>query len=320
MITLSVVTPLWLDRPGSENVGLAETADELGYEALWIGEMATYDAFVLATSIGGSTSLAITVGPLAVGVRTAAGMAIGVASVSDLIGRPVKLALGASSPTVVDDWHGRSWRDTTLTLGESLAIARTLLDGGRTDHPGSRSRSRGFRLRLDPPGSHITVAAFGQKSLTLAAGLADRVVLNMVTVETAARIVTYVTEVAFAQGRNRPPPVAVWLPAAVDPAPAARSQMAGARVGYLGAPGYSEMFTEAGFGDLVAFALTRPHPRRLADAMPPELDDVAGLVGSRAQVKERIASYAEAGISEVCLAPATADDERGRRTLESLAV
>ena len=50
--SLSVVLGLWQDRPPQENVRVGELADELGYAELWIGEMATYDAFAVATAIG----------------------------------------------------------------------------------------------------------------------------------------------------------------------------------------------------------------------------------------------------------------------------
>ena len=54
----SVVTPLWQDRPASENLDVAVNADRLGYPELWIGEMATYDAFAFATAVGGKIGLA----------------------------------------------------------------------------------------------------------------------------------------------------------------------------------------------------------------------------------------------------------------------
>ena len=41
---LSVVTPLWQDRPAAENLEVAKCADRLGFTELWIGEMATFDA------------------------------------------------------------------------------------------------------------------------------------------------------------------------------------------------------------------------------------------------------------------------------------
>src|SRR5690606_28659492 len=124
-------------------------------------------------------------------------------------GRPARLAIGASSPVVVGQWHGRPWAADSVQLAETAEIARALLDGQRTDHDGKRAASRGFRLRLDPPGAHITVAAFGRRSLEVAGAVADRVVLNMVTPEATRRLVATVEDAADRAGRPRPS-VAVW--------------------------------------------------------------------------------------------------------------
>jgi probable F420-dependent oxidoreductase len=315
---LAVAVPLWQDRPGRENLAVGSLAASLGYQDLWIGEMATYDAFALATAIGSSCDLTLTIGPLAVGVRTATTMSMGIASVSDLTGRTARLAIGASSPRVVSSWHGRPWDDNATRLVETAEIVRRLLDGGRTDHPGSRASSVGFRLRLAAPGAHITVAAFGPAALAAAAAMADRVVFNMVTVATARRLSEEVRRLATA-ARRPPPTTAVWLTAAVDPAVEDRAQMAWARAGYLAAPGYGEMLVEAGFGDLVELARSGASLDGLSTAMPPELDDVVGMAGSAAHVRDRIDEYGDAGIDEVCLVVPTAGDDNGRRTLTTLA-
>ena len=314
----AVVVPLWQDRPGRENLAVGSVAASLGYEELWIGEMATYDAFALATAIGSRCELTLTIGPLAVGVRTAASMSMGIASVYDLTGRTSRLALGASSPQVVSSWHGRSWDHNAIRLVETAVIARSLLSGGRSEHSGSHASSVGFRLRLPAPGAHITVAAFGPAALAAAAATADRVVFNMVTVATARRLSDEVRRLATA-ARRPPPTTAVWLTAAVEPTSQDRAQMARARAGYLAAPGYGEMVTEAGFGDLVEMARSGPPLDALVEAMPPEVDDVLGVAGSAAHVRDRIDEYGRAGIDEVCLVPPTAGDEGGRRTLTALA-
>jgi alkanesulfonate monooxygenase SsuD/methylene tetrahydromethanopterin reductase-like flavin-dependent oxidoreductase (luciferase family) len=128
----------------------------------------------------------------------------------------------------------------------------------------------------------------------------------MVTAPSAARLATH-------------PSTAVWLAAAIDPTPEERRWMARGYVGYLPAPGYGEMFAEAGFGELVAFARTRPHPRHLAARLPDELLDVVALVGDEAAVRARIADYAAAGVSEIGLVVPPVDLPSGRRTLEALA-
>src|SRR5580700_10963031 len=63
---LSVSLGLWQDRAPGEVLRTARVADELGYGEIWIGEMATFDAFALAAVIAERTErAALTVGPLA---------------------------------------------------------------------------------------------------------------------------------------------------------------------------------------------------------------------------------------------------------------
>lgn len=70
MTDIEVALPFWLDRPDHEATDVALVAADTGFAALWIGEMATYDAFALATSIGLRTpNMTLKVGPPAVGVR-----------------------------------------------------------------------------------------------------------------------------------------------------------------------------------------------------------------------------------------------------------
>ncbi|MEV4184773.1 LLM class flavin-dependent oxidoreductase, partial [Streptosporangium canum] len=130
-VKLGVSLGLWQDRPAGEALLTARAADELGYGELWVGEMATYDAFALATAVGLATGrIGLTVGPLAVAVRDPMMIAMGVASVSDLVGRPVNVAVGTSSPLVVEDWHGRSRARAATALREAVRALRPLLDGG----------------------------------------------------------------------------------------------------------------------------------------------------------------------------------------------
>lgn len=314
----SVVTPLWQDRPASENMEVAVNADRLAYPELWIGEMATYDAFAFATAVGHRTSqIALSIGPLAVSVRTPMNMAMGIASVADLTGRQTNLALGASSTVVVEEWHGRHRARTARHLDETAQIVRGLLQGEKVDFSGELASCKGYRLRLDAVDNPLTVAAFGPAAVRVAGRRADRMLLNMVTPESLGRLREQVAAAAVEAGRPLPK-VAVWLTCAIDPEPAAVQQLLRAIVGYLGAPGYAEMISEAGFAELVEFARTRPHPKELLAAMPDELLAAIGLVGSEESIAERLRKYAAAGADEICLVPATAGDPGGLRSLERM--
>jgi probable F420-dependent oxidoreductase len=316
---LGVVTPFWLDRPDTEALDIARAADAGGFAALWIGEMATFDAFALATAAGLATSrIRPVIGPLAAGVRDPVTMALGASSVATLIGREVDVALGASSPAIVSGWHDRPWPDPATRLAESARALRPLLAGERSGFAGTQVRTRGFRLRRPLPDARITLAAFGPASTRVAAELADRVVLNLVTPEHVARVRRRLDEHARAAGR-RPPGLAVWVAAALDPGPEASGQLAGQLAAYLAPPGYGEMFTALGHGELVEAARAGARRAELAARIPPALVAAVCAVGSADEVAARLSEYHAAGAAHVGVVPATAGDPGGRRVLAALA-
>ena len=308
---LSAVAAQWADRPPEETLHTAALADELGYPELWIGESAAYDAFALATAIGLATGrVRLTIGPLAVAVRDPAMIAMGAASVASLTRRPVTVALGTSSPRLVRDWHGRAAAGGAAALADSAQQVAGLLSGETGDEPG-------FPLRLPAPGGGVTVAAFGSRAVRAAAEFADRMVLDMVSVETAARLRGELDEAAARLDRPAPR-LAVWLPAAVAPEPEALAQLVRGLVPYLGLPGYRDMFTEAGFGEVVEVARGGAGYQEIVRALPLEIVGTVGLVGSRAEVAARLAEYGKAGVDEVAIVPATAGDRGGASTLTAL--
>jgi probable F420-dependent oxidoreductase len=305
---LGVSLGLWQDRDPLEALDTARLAEALGYDELWIGEMATFDAFALGAAIAARTErIPLTIGPLAVAVRDPMALALGTASVAALGGgRRVGLALGSSSPAVVAGWHGRDWSRPTARLREAAQAVRPLLAGERG--------AGGYRLRLDPPAGPLTVAAFGDRSIAVAAELADRMVINLVTPELASRLVGELAR----RADGAPPPLAAWIVAAVDPSDEALAQMSRGVVPYLAAPGYGEMFGAAGFGELVDAARSGTHPGELRERVPPELPRAIGLVGDAAEARRRADAYLEAGVDELVLVPATAGDPGGERTLRAL--
>ena len=277
--------------------------------------MATFDAFSFATAVGSVPgNMALNIGPLAVQVRTPATIAMGAASVATLTGRKARVAIGASSKVVVEEWHGRPRLKTARHLEETAIVLRGLLGGEKVRYEGELAKCNGYHLRADAPGAHVTVAAFGPLAVDVAARHSDRMLLNMVTAASAARLKQQLEDAAKKAGRPTPT-LAVWAGCALDPGAAGIAQMLRSKVGYLAAPGYSDMFVEAGFGDLVAFAKTRPHPREILAAMPAELAACVGLTGDEATLQSRAADYRAAGVDELCIVPATADDPGAERTL-----
>jgi alkanesulfonate monooxygenase SsuD/methylene tetrahydromethanopterin reductase-like flavin-dependent oxidoreductase (luciferase family) len=89
--------------------------------------------------------------------------------------------------------------------------------------------------------------------------------------------------------------------------------------GYLEVAGYGEMLTAAGLGDAVRLAQAGADRDQLLAALPTDAADRIGLVGDQDTVNKRLAAYADSGLDEVVLVPATDGDPGGERTLKALA-
>jgi probable F420-dependent oxidoreductase len=314
---VSVAVATRPEGPPEDELRMAVLADRLGYAELWVGEGWAWDAFVLATAVGIATErIPITVGPLPVHVRDPATIARAAASTAALVRRPVGVALGTSSRRVVEGMHGRSRHRAAATLAGSAQAMGAYLAEGEAQIDGEVV-STGYRLRLAPPGGPLTVAAFGDRAIAVAADHADRMVLDLVTPRLAGEYRAKLEAAASRAGRQAPK-LAAWLPAAVDPDPDSHAQIMRSLAGYMGVAGYAEMFTAAGFGSAVEVAAAGAGPDAVLGALPQDAAATVGLVGGAQAVRARMDVYA-AALDEVVLVPATAGDPGGERTLTALA-
>lgn len=311
------VTPqTWMGRPLEEVIEVAKTADALGFSSLWLPEAAAYDVFVLATYVGLQTEqIEMVLGALPVTVRDPVTIARGISSVQALTGRTTSACLGTSSNFIVETWHGRSREHSGTALGESARALRALLAGEKSQFDGKVLRTNGFKLRLGTPPTPITLAAFGPYALKMAARYADRLVLNLLDADTAKSVIEEFASHCADAGRDVPP-VALWVGTAIGQDDVAFQQLRSATVGYLMAPGYSDMFAKAGYGELIDYARTRPHPRELMAKVPDELVHGVSIIGDQHALTGRIKQYAAAGVDELIFQPAaTAGDPAARQTL-----
>jgi probable F420-dependent oxidoreductase len=315
---LDVVAPFWLDRPDEEALEIAVEASRNGYSTMWLGEMATFDAFALATAVGlRAPKLALKIGPLAIGVRSPVALALGLASVTTLTGVHADLALGASSPDIVSGWHDRPWAAIAPRARETVEAVRSILAGERAAYAGQHVRTHGFRLKEPRHDAKISLAAFGPCMTRVAAAGADEIVLNLVTPERVAEARAIVESEARSHDRE-PPEIAVWVTVALDPGVATLAQLAAQLAVYLRPPGYGEMFSELGFGALVERARAGAKRSELAAEITIELLGQVCAFGSDSQIQTRLDSYRAAGATHIGIVPATAEDPAGRRVLAAL--
>jgi probable F420-dependent oxidoreductase len=243
-------------------------------------------------------------------VRDPASIARAAVSTAAIVGRPIGVALGTSSVRVVERMHGRSRDRPATALRESAQAVGNLLRDGRADMDGEVVSAH-YRLRLDPPGGPLTVAAFGDRAVAIAAECADRMVLDLVSPQVAREYRSKLDGLAERAGRQAPR-LAAWIPAAVDPNPESYTQI------MESVAGYDEMFTAAGFGKAVEMAHAGADREHLLRALPPDAAATVGLVGDAGEVGARLEAYGVA-LDEVVLVPATAGDPAGERTLTAVA-
>jgi probable F420-dependent oxidoreductase len=296
-------------------LGLASMADHLGYKELWVGEGPRWDAFVLAAGVGMSTeSASLSVGPVPVSVRDPATIVRGAVSVAALTGRRVGMALGTASVRVVEQLHRRSRARPVTDLTDSAKSIRRLIDTPPEERWAGEADAEFLRSlgALDGP---LTVAAFGNRAIQVAAEYADRMLLDLVTPEQVKILRTKLEAVAS----NRPvPKMAAWLPVAVEPTGEAILDLKKSIADYLTIGGYKEMFIDAGFENAVADAELGMSVCQLAYSIPSGLAESVGLIGDSLDIGRRLHAYAEAGLDEVAAVPMMAGDIRGERSLRAL--
>jgi probable F420-dependent oxidoreductase len=319
LVEISVVVSSRPERPPEEDLRTGAVADRLGFRELWVGEGWVWDCFALATAIGLDTErIALTVGPVPVSLRDPAMIAVAAASTATLTGRTVGVAIGTSSTRFVEGMHGRRRHRPVTALAECAGALRGLLAGEPTDLDGEVLATHGYCLRLDPPGGPLTIAAFGDRAIAVAAAHADRMVLDLVSPD-LVRVFRGKLDAASRKAGRPAPKLAAWIPAAVDPDPASYRELNRSLAGYLAVSGYGEMFRAAGFGQAVEAALAGADIDELVEALPADAAGRIGLVGDVDTVGARLDAYAAAGLDEVAVVPATDGDPGGERTLTALA-
>jgi len=314
---LGLAVPLWSSRPATEVLAVAREALAADLPEVWVGEMSTFDAFaVAAAALGGRQSPSrITVGPVPVGVRDPASLAMGIATVAAAAGRPADIALGAATRDVVTAWHGRPFDHVSERTAETIAALRPVLDGNRSNFDGRHVSTRSFRVGFDVSDSRIAVAAFGARMLEVAATSSDRVVLNFVTPERVTEICARVASAAEHAARPAVPEVVVWTMASFTGNPEALAHIAYNIAIYLRLPSYAQMFEQAGFGEFVSLAQQVSFSELVA-LLPRSLVSHFVPIGSEADVARRVSEYHAAGAHTVCLVPTTADDPGARAAVQ----
>src|SRR5438067_1688403 len=134
---------------------VAEHAEILGYESLWIADTGAGPDAVVVAALAAGVTRRVRLGTAVVPIYTRALSvhAAAAGSVAQLAPGRFVLGLGISSETIVDAWGGVPFRRPFARMRETVAVLRQMLAGERVTFDGKTVRTRNFRLVSTPPGA-----------------------------------------------------------------------------------------------------------------------------------------------------------------------
>jgi F420-dependent oxidoreductase-like protein len=179
----------WGRGPNPFHVPLAQEAERLGFDSVWVAESWGNDAFSFAAWIAAHTErIKVCTGVVQISGRTPTSCAMHAITVDHLSNGRFGLGLGLSGPQVVEGWYGQPYGKPLQRTREYIDVIRQVLrrdDGGvaydgefvHLPYHGPHSWDMGkslkvmvHPLRADLP---IYLGAEGPKNVALAAEIAD---------------------------------------------------------------------------------------------------------------------------------------------------
>lgn len=157
-------------------IEFAQASEDAQYSYISMSEVTGYNAVVLQGALAARTeNIGITNDVLSPYGRSPALLGQTAAAVQQLSGGRYRLGLGASSPPLAEDWHGREFDRPLRTLRETIEIIDQVLAGERVDYEGEIYDLGGLKPEFGEvePRPGIDVASLGPKSVEMTGRFAD---------------------------------------------------------------------------------------------------------------------------------------------------
>ena len=256
----------------------ARSAADQGFTSFWMPQIFGLDTLTTYAAVAREVP-DIHLGTAVVPIYRQHPMALAqqVLTISQVNGGRVILGVGLSHPVVVESMWGLSYQKPLRYMREYLEALLPMLSGEASSLDGEAVTSHGS-VDVNAPAPQVLVAALGPKMLELAGRVADGTVTWLVGPNTlASHIVPSINRSAEAADRPAPQ-IAAGLPVCVTDNPErARERAAEMLIMYGGLPSYRAMLDREGAGG-------------------PE--DVA-VIGSAAEVADRLAGVSESGVTTI---------------------
>ncbi|HET8559917.1 MAG TPA: LLM class F420-dependent oxidoreductase [Marmoricola sp.] len=320
-------------RSAADQVAALEKA---GLDTVWVAEAYGFDSPTLMGYLAARTeTVEIGAAILNVYSRTPALLAQTAAGLDNVSQGRAILGLGASGPQVVEGWHGVPYDRPLTRTREAIEIIRAAVrrdtvayDGKVFQLPLPQGQGTGLGKPLkmltkpERRAVPIYIAALGEKSVQGAATYADGWLPFMFSPEGSRSVWGDALASGRAKRQEGLAPLEIAAGGMVAVGEDVKGMLDFARpmfalyIGGMGARGknfYNDLACAYGFeaeAKKIQDLYLDGHKRDAEAEVPLELLEQVNLVGPEGYVKERIAAFAEAGVTNLQVAPAS-DDPAG---------
>ena len=313
-------------RDFQEHVAFVTEAEKLGVDAAWSAEAWGQDAVTPLAYLAARTErIRLGTGIMQISARTPSMTAMTALSLAAISGDRFLLGLGVSGPQVVEGLQGRPFRAPLTRLRETVDIVRLAFAGERIRYDGKHHRlplpgGEGKALRLAQganPNIPIYLATLGPKALVYTGEAADGWLGTSFVPNAADAHLAHIREGAEAADRSmRDIDIQVGGTVGFGDAEELAAPLKMGLAFTLGAMGsastnfYNDAYKRSGWESVAreAQALWVAGRRDAAvQAIPTEMVLAGNLLGSEADVRERLAAYRDAGVTTIRLSPVGRD-------------
>jgi len=300
--------------PPQQCVEAAVAAERAGFSSVWFAENPyARGAWPAAAACAVATRrVRIGFGVFTPHTRHPALMAMEIAAFDELSEGRAVLGIGAGIPSRVQ----RIARvDRPLSaVRDAVMITRALLHGGSVSYIGKAFSADGVRLDFAPRRADVPIltAAMGEQALRLCGTIADGVIIsNLVPPAFTRRAVGIIREAAARANRPAPREIVQYVPYAVgdDGAEArrrAKRSVAPMLMAYTATASAATRTAMSDYGRPAEFARAMARLRsgeRAEDVIDDALLAEYAIAGTPAECVAQCAIYAEAGVTELAVAP-----------------
>jgi F420-dependent oxidoreductase-like protein len=342
-VKLGVNLGYWGIGPaGEEALELVLAAENLGYESVWVAESYGSDVTsVLAWLAGQTEDIKLGAAIMQVPARPPAAAAMAGVTIDKLSGGRFLFGFGPSGPQVSEGWYGVPYAKPWGRTREYIEVVRKIVaregplehHGAHYDLPLEGGEGKALKLNFHPLRSSIPVfvGAIGRKSVEMAAEICDGWIPIFFSVDRFQETWGEHLEAGFAKGgRTRADlEVSPSLQVAIDgDLEAAKNMVKAGLMLYLGGMGsrktnfYVDLAHRFGFGDVADEVQRRFQAGDRGgafEALPDELVAATSLVGTEAEVADRMLRFAAAGVDRLIVSPVHVERDEQLYTLERLA-